>query len=156
MRTDILGLFIPLSAIVLGLGTGMLNLYLSYCKRRDMFALYHQERMAAIEKGVELPPLPDDFFREDGKPSRRGSHGTLLAGLILLFTGATLYLALHFTIPPAAVNGMDLGLFALIPTGIGLACLIYYYAVGRKVAEAMEAERKAKLAEEAQAKTRLA
>ena len=76
------------------------ELYLNYRKRKDMFALYHQERMAAIEKGIELPPLPEDFFHEEpsADASRRSSHGTLLAGLILVFLGLTLYLALHFTV----------------------------------------------------------
>ncbi|MGD0812429.1 MAG: DUF6249 domain-containing protein [Verrucomicrobiota bacterium] len=147
MKIDIVRLMIPLAAIVLSLGTGMLKLYLDYQKRRQMFSLYHQQRMAAIEKGIELPPLPNDFFREDGWSSRRSSHGTLLAGLILLFLGLTLYLALHFTVLPANTGGMDVGLFALIPSGIGAACLVYYFAVGRKLAEAVEAERKARLAE---------
>jgi hypothetical protein len=153
MITGIFALLIPIIAIVMVFGTGMLSIYLGYRKRRDMFALYHQERMAAIEKGIELPPLPEDFFQEDGdhKPRRRSAHGTLLGGLILLFLGLTLYLALHFTVPRPDGGG-DPALFALIPAGIGFACLIYYFAVGRKLALAWDAERKA-AAEEA-ARTR--
>jgi hypothetical protein len=133
-------------------GTGMLAIYVNYRKRKHMFSLYHQERMAAIDKGVELPPMPEDFFREEGAPPRRSSHGTLLAGLILVFTGATLYLALHFTLPRIPDTGGDAALFALIPAGIGAACLLYYFAVGRKVAAAMEAERKARLSDAARSK----
>ena len=102
---SILGMMIPIIAIVMIFGTGMLAIYFNYRKRRDMFALYHQERMAAIEKGIELPPLPEDFFREDGKggkPARRGGHGTLLFGLILLIAGLTLYIALHHTLKQIA------------------------------------------------------
>ena len=62
---------IPILAIVMTIGAGMLKLYLNYQKRKDMFALYHQERMAAIEKGIELPPLPEDFFREDSHHPER-------------------------------------------------------------------------------------
>jgi hypothetical protein len=83
-----------------------------------------------------------------GECSRRSRHGTLLAGLILLFIGLTLYLALHATVPRPDDSG-DVALFALIPAGIGAACLIYYFAVGRKLAAAMEEERKARLAEAA-------
>jgi predicted transporter len=145
----ILIILIPIVAIVLGLGTGMLNLFLNYRKRKDMFALYHQERMAAIEKGIELPPLPEDFFHEE--PSRRSSHGTLLTGLILVFAGLTLYLALHFTVSRTDAGG-DAALYALVPCGIGAACLLFYFIVGRKAAIAMEEERKARLTDAARAK----
>lgn len=143
---------IPIIAIVMGIGIGMLSIYLSYRKRKDMFALYHQERMAAIEKGIELPPLPEDFFHEDGgKPRSHSPHGTLLGGLVLVFIGLTLYLALHFTVPRTEAGG-DVALYALIPGGIGVACLIYYFTVGRRLAAEMEEERKARLAEAARAR----
>jgi hypothetical protein len=142
----IVALLIPIVALVMVFGTGMLAIYFNFRKRRDMFALYHQERMAAIEKGVELPPLPEDFFHEDGKgrPRRRSGHGTLLGGLVLLFVGLTLYLALHLTVQRTEGSG-DVAVYALIPAGIGVACLIYYFAVGRKLALDSEAEKKAAL-----------
>jgi hypothetical protein len=146
MTPDIIGVFIPIVAIVMGIGIGMLKLFLNYQKRKDMFALYHQERMAAIEKGVELPPLPEKFFDEYPTLARHSPHRTLLQGLILVFIGLTLYLALHFTITRTDGGG-DAALFALIPGGIGVACLIYYFTVGRKMAAEMEEERKAQLAE---------
>lgn len=149
MLVPVVALLIPILAVLMVFGTAMLGIYLNYRKRRDMFALYHQERMAAIEKGIELPSLPEDFFHEEaGKPRRRPSHGTLLGGLVMVFLGLTLYLALHFTTPRTDVGG-DVALFALIPAGIGAACLIYYFTVGRKMAAALEEERKAKLAETA-------
>jgi hypothetical protein len=146
LMIPIVALLIPIIAIVMVFGTGMLAIYVNYRKRKDMFALYHQERMAAIEKGIELPPLPEDFFHEDGRRGRsprRAGHGALLFGLILLFAGLALYLALHFTVPHTD-NGGDVALYALIPAGMGAACLIYYFAVGRKVAAAIEAERQAR------------
>jgi hypothetical protein len=149
MIENIIAIFIPIICIVMVLGTGMLGMYLNYRRRKDMFALYHQERMAAIEKGIDLPALPEDFFREtDGRRWRHSPHGTLLGGLILVFIGLTLYLALHFS-GVRTDNGGDAGLFALIPAGIGAACLIYYFAVGRKLAAAQEEGRKARLAESA-------
>jgi hypothetical protein len=135
---DIIPLLIPIVAIVMGIGIGMLAIYLNYRKRKEMFALYHQERMAAIDKGIELPPLPDAFFYDDGKaPS---PHGTLLSGLILVFIGVTLFIALYFMVQ------IRIALFALVPLGIGLALLIYYFAVDRKRAKELEAEKKAKSA----------
>jgi ABC-type uncharacterized transport system permease subunit len=139
LQPDVLVFLIPIVAIVTAFGTGIVRLVLNYQKRKDMFALYHQERMAAIEKGIEMPPLPEDFFREDGKPSWRSSHRTLLTGLVLTFIGLTLYLAMH-------LNHENGAAYAMIPGGIGAAFLIYYFTAGRKIAAAMEEERKAKLA----------
>ena len=139
---------IPFTAIVMGLGTGMLAIYFNYRKRKEMFTLFHQERMAAIEKGIELPPLSEDFFHENGKPSPRSPHKALLNGLIMLSIGLTLYFAMHFT-GVRTDGGGDAALFALIPAGIGVAYLIYYFAAGRKLAMSLEEERKAKLAETA-------
>jgi hypothetical protein len=124
-------------AIVMGVGIGMLAIFLDYRKRDKMFALYHQERMAAIEKGLDLPPLPEEFF-SDGK--RKSPHDQLLGGLVCLFIGLALFGALYY------MTGLKVALFALILVGIGLALLIYYAAVGRKQALALEAERKAKAA----------
>jgi hypothetical protein len=122
---------IPIVAIVMGIGIGMLAIVLNHRKRREMFALYHQERMAAIDKGIELPPLPEAFFADDGRaPS---PHRHLLKGLIWLFIGVGLLIAL------VAGHRGDSALFALVPAGIGLAYLIYYFAVGRKEAQALEA-----------------
>ena len=133
LRPDVLVFMIPIVAIVMGIGIGMLALVLQYRKRKEMFALYHQERMAAIEKGIELPPLPDAFFAEEGKEARPPSpHRHLLTGLILLLLGVSLTLALYFEVGTQYLWG-------LIPAGLGLAFLIFYFAVGRKEAQAIEA-----------------
>lgn len=152
LSPDVLALSIPILAIVMGIGCGMLGMYLGYLKRKNMFTLYHQERMAAIEKGIELPPLPDDFFREEGKASdaaaaapRWGTpHRSLLKGLILLFVGVAILISLHFN-SPGIETGHNYSLWALVPMSIGLAYLVYYFAVGRKLAAALEEERKARL-----------
>jgi hypothetical protein len=103
-----------------------------------MFALYHQERIAAIDKGIELPPLPPEFFADDHKPPSR--HDTLLWGLIMTFIGLGLGIAL------LVKCGLNTAIFALIPLGIGLALLIFYFTVGKKEAEAAEAEQQARRA----------
>src|SRR5262245_29733224 len=123
MITQILGVMIPIIAIVMAIGVAMLAIYFDYRKRRDMFALSPPERMAALEKGIELPPLPEGFFPDEGR--RRSPHRELLKGLILLFLGVGLLVALFFTKPSAS-------LWALLPIGLGLAYLIYYFTVGRK------------------------
>jgi hypothetical protein len=117
-------------------------MFLDYRKRKEMLMLHHQERMAAIEKGLELPPMPEGFFKadsedgDDGKP--RSPHSDLGWGLFWLLGGLATLVALYFN-----RNG-KVALYALIPIAIGLHHLIYYYAVGKKKAAACEAERVAK------------
>ncbi|MBM3879362.1 MAG: hypothetical protein FJ387_06535 [Verrucomicrobia bacterium] len=135
---EILGTMIPIVAIVMGFGFGMLGVYLNYRKQKGIYALYHQERLAAIEKGVELPPLPEHLFSEGDKTA--SPRRLLLKGLVWLFIGLGLLAALY------AIEG-HVALFALIPTGIGLAYLIYYRVAGQQEAELFEAAQKAKLAE---------
>jgi hypothetical protein len=135
---EFLPFIIPIVAIVMGMGVAMLGIVTNYQKRKQMYALYHQERMAAIDKGVDVPPLPDAFFGEDVKvynPRRN-----LLKGLIWLFIGG----GLLFALPKVDDEVSRLG---LIPLGIGAAYLIYYFAVGRKEADLADEERRAKLAE---------
>ena len=131
---------IPIIAIVMGIGIGMLAIYFNYRKRKEIFALYHQERMAALDKGVELAPLPTEFFTDDNAQPY-SPRRILLKGMIWLFIGLALLIAIY------KCGEHDSALFALIPIGIGLAFLIYYFTVGRKEAEAFEAREKAKLAE---------
>ncbi|MGH8219702.1 MAG: DUF6249 domain-containing protein [Steroidobacteraceae bacterium] len=121
----VLGVMIPILAIVLGLGCVMLALYLGFRKRREMFQLYHAERMAAIEKCIELPPLPDEFFgssyRQEPLPARNRR-----IGLILLFLGGALTLALW--------GSADDGAFwwGLLPVALGLAFLLAAFLEARE------------------------
>ncbi len=133
-------LLIPLLAIFMGIGIGMLGLVLSYKKRKEMFSLYHQERMAAIDKGIELPPLPDGFFSEEPK-NPASPHRHLLKGLVWLFLGVAVTAAIY------ANHGRDIALYGLIPTSVGLAYLIYYALVGKRAAEAAEDLERSKTSE---------
>ncbi len=130
---SILALMIPIIAIFLGIATAMLGMLLSYRKRKEVFALYHQERMAALEKGVDLPPLPDALLTDDARPGNPRRH--LLKGLAWLFPGVGLGLGLWATV------GFQWALFSLILIGIGLAHLIYYALEGKKEAEMAEQNR---------------
>jgi hypothetical protein len=102
-----------------------------YRRRRDIVEAHHRERMAAIERGMELAPLPEGFFMGLEKKKRPGT--SLLAGLIWLFVGIGFFVAL------GAVASEGVRYFALIPGGIGLAFLIYYMVEGRKEAATNEA-----------------
>jgi hypothetical protein len=123
----VLGLMIPIIAIIMGIGIGMLAIYLSYRKRRELFAHLHQERMAAIEKGVACPPWPDRLMADEdideNTPASPRRH--LLKGLVWLFIGLAGMVAVYATF------NLSHALFGLIPVGIGLAHLIYYFVEGK-------------------------
>src|SRR2546423_13836583 len=121
---NILPLFIPIIAIVLSFALPMLAIYLYYRKQKEIYTLYHQQRMAAIEKGIELPPMPAGFL--EGAPRARRD---LLKGLLWLFVGGAMTIAVY-----AQGKHKD-ALFGLVPAGIGLAYLIYYAVEGRRHAE---------------------
>ena len=130
MATEILALMIPVISIIMGTGIAMLAIYLGYRKRRDLYQHYHQERMAAIEKGIECPPWPDRLLGDENTPASPRRH--LLKGLVWLFIGLGGTVAVYVAIDH------DQALWGLIPAGIGLAHLIYYFVEGRKEAEAAE------------------
>jgi hypothetical protein len=114
---EMLALMIPILGVVMGIGLAMLGLWFDYRRKKDMFELHHRERMAAIEKGMEVPPLPADFFQR----SRKRTPGDLLRrGLILLFLGAAIIVALS-----QEVRGHSW--WGLIPVAVGLAYLISYF-----------------------------
>jgi hypothetical protein len=130
MDPDKMALMIPIISIIMGIGIGMLGMYLGFRKRKELLTCYHQERMAAIEKGIDCPPWPERLLSdEDASPSPR-RH--LLKGLVWLFIGLAASVAVYATVD------IRRALFGLIPVGIGLAHLIYYAVEGRREAEAAE------------------
>lgn len=156
MNTGTLALLIPIIAIIMGCGIPLLAIFTDYRKRKEMFALFHQERMAAIEKGIELPPLPEEFLKsffsdEDKKNHKpRSPHRRLLAGLVWMFLGLACFVTSYMVDGSDIVNDPDivkLTKLGFFPMGIGLAYLIYYFVIGKKEAGEIEAERKAKAAE---------
>jgi hypothetical protein len=98
-----------------GLPVSLVAIYLilSYRRRRHLMELYHAERMAAIERGLEL----------DG---RRRRSTSLLPGLVWFFVGVAVMIALR-------ASSDSSGMIGLVPAAVGLAYLIYYFAEGRKL-----------------------
>jgi Flp pilus assembly protein TadB len=127
-----IALAIPIVAIIMTFAMLITAIITENKRKREMLNLYHQERMAAIEKGVELPPLPADAFFDE-RSTASSPRRVLLKGLIWLFLGIGLAIAL-IGMPGAPPPGI-----AAIPIGIGLAYLLYYFAVGRKLADRVEA-----------------
>jgi Domain of unknown function (DUF6249) len=121
---------IPLVAIVFSVGGSITAVIiwfsLNYHKRRKLMELHHTERMAAIERGMEIPPLPIELI--DGRSTPKRRRTALLPGLVWFFIG------LAFTVGALIGRDEDIPVFAgLIPLGIGLAYLIYYFVEGRQI-----------------------
>ena len=131
---------IPLFSIVFTIGLplaiAIIVIVLNYRRRQQLVQLHHIERMAAIERGMEIPPLPIELI-EGGARRRRTS---LLPGLVWLFVGLAVLIALGSISKDEAMLG-------LIPTGVGVAYLIYYFVDGRKI-EARQLEQEEREAQE--------
>ena len=94
--------------------------------RHQKRALIHRERLAAIERGVDLPPLDQEQKRSSWNVQRT----LLLAGLIWLSVGICAYLTLSVVVAspanakleiPPGVQFIGLGVGA-----IGVSHLIVY------------------------------
>jgi hypothetical protein len=118
---------IPIFGIVFGIGAPFALLItaivLNHRKRRRLIELHHAERMAAIERGMELPPWSPELI--ESQRSRR-PRTSLLPGLIWFFLGIALLAVLHGSYGEARYLG-------LIPSAVGLAYLVYYFAEGREI-----------------------
>jgi len=124
MNEEVVAVFIPIVAIFMSLLIPIVYAVVDYKRRRDIVDANHRERLAAIERGMDLPALPESFYQSI-KPARRSSY--LLPGLVWLFVGIGIFIAL------GAIAGEDVRNLGLIPAGVGLAYLIYYFVEGRKL-----------------------
>ena len=80
----------------MGIGIGMLGLWTDHKRKSQLLEQMHQERMAAIEKGIELPPMNADLLHEQRTPEQRRPtrRASLRNGVFMLSFGIVLYFAL--------------------------------------------------------------
>lgn len=113
---------IPLVAIISVFGAGVvivaIVMYIHYKKE----VMRNKERMAAIEKGIPLPANGGSSRHDDS------SHSSLRSGIVLLFMGIGLALALWVN---AGMDGAVWGVFVGL---IGVGKLVYWAIAGRKEA----------------------
>lgn len=125
MDESILALCIPIIAVVMGCSIPLVLFLFDYLKKKHLYAAIHRERVAAIEKGLDLPPWPEGLFssREVQPHPRR----YLRRGLVWLFLGIALGVSLYY----GGGTKSERAIFALIPFSIGLAHLLYYRIEGK-------------------------
>ncbi|MGQ0384727.1 MAG: DUF6249 domain-containing protein [Gammaproteobacteria bacterium] len=119
METESIAVLIPIAGIIFGIGIAAVAIVTTHREKVKRAELRHKERLAALEKGVELPPEIVDKD-EDGRPR------FLLQGLVWLGVGVGIFFAL------GALAGERVGMLGLIPAAVGIATLIYYAIEGRK------------------------
>ena len=102
---------------------GVLGIVLHYRHSRHLIDIVHQERMSALERGLEAPPLPTG----DGGSSRGPSAAAYLhRGLIFALLGLSLMAAF-------GVNaGARSALWGLPVAALGVSYLILYVVTTRK------------------------
>ena len=121
MNPAVIAVFVPIIAIIFGVAVAIVSIVGAHRQRMQRAEFRHRERLAAIEKGLELPGDPPEI---ETAPSRRPRH--LLRGLVLVFGGAALTAAFR------QGQGEDFPyLYGLIPVAAGVAYLIYYFIEGR-------------------------
>jgi hypothetical protein len=119
MDIEQMALLIPILGVVLGVAVAIIAIVASHREKLKRAEQRHRERIAAIEKGVDLP-----FDPEPEAEPRRGSP--LKSGLIGLLVGIVLYFALR------EVADEDVALFGLLPAAFGIANLVSYFVEARK------------------------
>jgi hypothetical protein len=120
-------MLIPIIAVTLSLSIAIVFIITRSVRQKHQIELRHKERMAAIDKGLDLPPDP--------VPLERVSRPRyLLRGLVWLGVG----LALVFAGKP--LFDEQANAFGWIPAAVGLAYLIFYAIEGRKEVAAKDSK----------------
>lgn len=121
MRPEILGIFIPIIAIIMGCSIAIVSIWAEHKRKAQVLDQNHRERLNAIEKGIELPPLPTQLVQEGNSngPATATPAKSLRAGIMLTLIGGLLYLAIE------RMGAEEIALFGLIPAAVGIANLVY-------------------------------
>jgi len=105
--------------------------FLQYLKHHRR-VLISRERMAAIEKGMELPAVDQEIKRSSWNVQRL----LLLCGMIWIALGATalIVLTMIVMIPQESTKDVPHGIqfIGFAPIGIGIAHLITYWVGARR------------------------
>lgn len=121
MNPAVIGVSIPIIAILAGVALAIVSMLTAHRQRLQRADLRHRERLAAIDKGFELPPDPPDVEARRSDPGRFLRQGLVLVAIGVTVTGAMMQL------PDEHVPY----LFGLIPATIGVAYLLYFFIYER-------------------------
>ena len=117
MNEAVIGMFVPVIAILGGVCFAIIRVLATHRQRLQRAEFRHKERLAAIEKGLEMPPDPPE--QEQAAVAGNGSR-FLRQGLVLVLVGAVL------TVSMMQLTGVPY-LFGLVPAAVGAGYLLYYF-----------------------------
>jgi hypothetical protein len=123
MTDDQMALLIPIISVVLGLTVAAIAVITEHQRKIKAAEHRHAERMAAIEKGLELPPDPVQV------PKQASPHRYLLRGLVWLGVGLAAALAV------GPVVGEKVARLGWVAAAVGVAFLIFYAVEMRRKPE---------------------
>jgi hypothetical protein len=103
------------------MGALVAYLYFRHMERRRRLEIIHQERLAAMEKGIPLPELPLD---PQPLPSPRDPRAVLVHGIVWSTLGGGAMLALALIGPPPGGPVLWPLPMPIVLLGVGL--LLYY------------------------------
>jgi len=109
-----------LAAIILG------YFYLKSRDRQRRLEIIHQERLAAMDKGIPLPELPIDPPPVDKRPD---PHVPLILGIVLLAFGAGSMIAIGLVTKVGERNFWPMPLPVAM---IGLGLMLYHFLAGNQ------------------------
>ncbi len=98
-------------------------LYFRHVERQRRLEVVHQERLAAMDKGIPLPELPLDPPRV---PKPADPRAPLLHGLVWLALGGGALLALMLSGLSLGAGGAALWPLTLPLVALGLGLILYY------------------------------
>jgi hypothetical protein len=123
MGPEVLGVLIPIVAIVFGVSAGMLSTWANHQRKQKLLDNTHKERLVALERGLPIPDVPKGLLEESDRPT---AARALRNGVIMSLIGAILYFALE------AVAKEAIGLFGLIPAAVGVGNLLYAWLLHKQ------------------------
>jgi uncharacterized membrane protein YhaH (DUF805 family) len=120
---DVMALLIPILFVTVSLAALIIWIVVGYRRRVHEIDCRHKERMAAIEKGLELPP--ESLPQPEQMPPR---SRYLLRGLVWLGVGlAITFGGRNWLQAPMGGSGW-------IAVAVGVAYLIFYFVEGHRTA----------------------
>jgi uncharacterized membrane protein YeiB len=121
MQPEQMALLIPIFGIVFGIGAGIVAIITQARRRGKEFELRHKERMAAIERGLDVPSEPLEPIE---RPKTHAQY--LLRGMVWLGVGIAI------TFAAGDLVGDQVSRLGAIPAAVGIAYLIYYFVAKPK------------------------
>jgi hypothetical protein len=119
MGPETIGIFVPITGIIMGCSIAIVSVWGEHKRKAQMLDQVHRERMIALEKGLEMPPIPANLVKEGNGPATETAAKSLRSGIMWSLIGGLLYFAID------RMGAEEVALFGLIPCAIGIANLTY-------------------------------